>query len=243
MIRVAVLLCTLMLACAPPSLAETPSPETSNQLAEVEKTIRNQLPDFPIDWVKPSVINGLYEVKVGSDLFYVDATGQHLISGNVFDTGTKQNLTKIRLEEINRIDWSKLPLEYAIVSGDADGIPIAIFTDPDCPFCRTLEEIMKKAKGLKVYTFLYPLETLHPKAREKSEAIWCSKDRHKALQAVMLKDKTLDKADCETPVNDIIALGNRLGISGTPTMIASDGRRRSGATTAKKLKAWAAKAR
>jgi len=240
MIRAAVLLCTLMLTCVPPSLAETPSPETSNQLAEVEKTIRSQLPDFPINWVKPSVIDGLYEVKSGSNLFYVDATGKHLINGNIFDTSTKQNLTKIRLEEINRIDWSKLPLEYAIVSGDDDGIPIAIFTDPDCPFCRKLEEIMEKAKGLKVYTFLYPLESLHPKAREKSEAIWCSKDRHKALQAVMLKDKPLDKANCKTPVANIIALGNRLGINGTPTMIASDGRRRNGATTAKKLKAWAA---
>ena len=238
MIRAAALICILMM----PVLSAC-TPEEPEQKTTVEQTIRSQLPDFQIDWVKPSIIDGLYEVKVGKDLFYVDTTGRHLINGNMFDTDTKQNLTKMRMEEINRIDWSALPLEKAIVSGDDDGIPIAVFTDPDCPFCRKLEENLKKAEGLKVYTFLYPLENLHPKARAKSEAIWCSKNRHKALQKVMLKGKSLDKADCETPVADIIALANRLGISGTPTMIASDGRRRSGATTAKKLKAWAAKAK
>lgn len=235
------LLCILSLGFASSCLAEMPAKQPS--IKNIEKNIRHQLADVPIDGVRPSPIKGLYEIRSGSNIYYADATGKYLLAGNIFDTATKKNLTAARREQILRIDWKQLPLNKAIVSGKPDGTPIAVFTDPDCPYCRKLEKELKKVKTLKVYTFLYPLEQLHPKARAKSRAIWCSKDRHKALQAVMLKNKTLSKADCKTPVASIIALGNKLGIRGTPSIIARDGRRISGLLPAEKLQAWAATAR
>ncbi len=205
----------------------------------IEKNIRQRLADVPVDWVKPSPIKGLYEIRSGSNIYYVDATGEHVIAGNIFDTSTKENLTAARLEEINRVNWDSLPLNKAIVSGNPKGTPIAIFTDPDCPYCRRLEKELQDIKTLKIYTFLYPLEGLHPNARAKAEAIWCARDRHKALLDVMLRDQKPGKANCETPVADIIALGNRLGIHGTPSIIAHDGRRISGLVPADRLEAWA----
>ncbi len=224
-------------------ICQAGTPEKYPISKRIEKNIRQQLADVPIDWIKRSPIKGLYEIRSGNNIYYTDTKGKHLISGNIFDTTTKKNLTAARLALILRVDWKQLPLDKAIVSGNPDGTPIAIFTDPDCPYCRKLEKELKKAKTLKLYTFLYPLEGLHPKARAKAEAIWCSKDRHKALLAVMLKNKKLKKAKCKTPVADIIALGGRLGIHGTPTIIARDGRRVSGVVPAGPLQAWAAKAR
>jgi len=215
--------------------------------AKVEKTIRANIsrlsPNFKVDAIKPlAAIPGLYEIQSRGNIFYTDATGDHLISGHIFSTGDRKDLTATRLEDINRVDWNVLPLENAIVSGDPKGTPIAIFTDPECPYCRRLEHELTMVKGVKVYTFLFPIIPLHPKARAKSETIWCSKNRHKTLQDIMLKDTPLNKiksAKCRTPIDKNLELAASLGITGTPTLIAHDGRKRAGGMSAEQLMQWA----
>jgi len=198
---------------------------------QITKQIRNAIPELDITAVRPAPIPGLYEVQAGKNIYYADADGRHLIvSGHIIDTKTHQDLTGQRLEEINRIDWSQLPLDKAIVSGDPTAsLKLAIFTDPDCPFCKRLESILKDIKGVRIYTFLFPLAQLHPDAPRKAQAIWCSKDRHQALVHTMLDGVDPGNATCENPLDEIAQLGNKLGISGTPTLISGDGRRLAGA--------------
>lgn len=213
--------------------------DDQNAPSKVTEQIRKQLADMQIDAVRRSPIEGLYEVQAGSNLYYTDRSGRHLIAnGHIFDTTTKQDLTAARIEQINKIDWNVLPLDKAIVSGDPKGIELAVFTDPDCPYCRKFETNLKSVKGVKVYTFLLPLTQLHPQAREKSEAIWCSKDRHEALLQVMLENRSLASGTCKTPLDEIAGLANRLNIHGTPTLIARDGRKMAGMPPAGQLKAW-----
>jgi len=201
--------------------------------------IRANIPSLPIDAIRPSPIDGLYELKVGGQLFYSDRTGKYLISsGHIFETKTRKDLTAARLEAINTVDWSSLPLKNAIVSGDPKGLPVAIFTDPNCPYCKKLETELKSAKGIKVYTFLFPLSRIHPTARAHAESIWCAKNQHEALVDLMLNGKTLAKGTCQTPIDANTALAQKLGISGTPTMIAADGRKFAGVKSAADLKAW-----
>jgi thiol:disulfide interchange protein DsbC len=212
-------------------------------ISKVEKQIRDQITDLRIDAVRPSPIKGLYEVQSGHNIFYSNATGTRLIAGgHIFDTRTKEDLTEDRLEQINHIDWSKLPLDKAIVSGDPNGMKVAIFTDPDCPFCRRLEQELQQAKGIKVYTFLYPLTRIHPHARQHAESIWCANDKHKLMLDVMLHNANPPKASCDVKgLNDIQALGEKLGIHGTPTLIAGDGRMYAGFKPLPVLEAWLAK--
>ncbi len=211
--------------------------DSVNVAPAITKQIRENIPSLPIDAIQPSPIAGLYELKVGGQIFYSDRTGKHLIaSGHIFDTAQRKDLTAQRLQEINKIDWSSLPLNQAIVSGDPNGLPVAIFTDPECPYCKKLEVSLKGATGIKFYSFLFPLESIHPNARTKSESIWCAKNQHEAMLDVMLKGKSLPKGTCKTPIDANIALARKLGINGTPTIIAGDGRRFSGNPT--QLKAW-----
>jgi len=213
--------------------------DSINVAPATAKQIRENIPTLPITSIRPSPINGLYELQVGSQIFYADRTGKYLIaSGHIFNVASHTDLTAQRLEQINAVDWSSLPLEQAIVSGDPKGLPVAIFTDPECPYCKKLEVELKHAQGMKIYTFLFPLESLHPDARAKSKAIWCAENKHEALLQVMLEGKILPKATCDTPIAANMALAAKLGISGTPTLIAGDGRKRSGASTAAQLKAW-----
>jgi len=222
-------------------------PHQNNSVAE--QTVRANLsrlsPDLKVDAIKPlDAIPGLYEIRSGSNIFYTDASGEHLISGHIFSTKDHRDLTAARLEDINRVDWNKLPLKNAVVSGDPKGTPVAIFTDPECPYCRRLEQELPKVKGLKVYTFLFPLVQIHPEARAQSEAIWCSKNQHETLQDIMVRNMSLDKIKspkCETPINDNLKLAASLGITGTPTLIAHDGRRHAGVMPAGQLMQWAVK--
>ncbi|MBL1352683.1 MAG: DsbC family protein [Zetaproteobacteria bacterium] len=203
--------------------------------------IRANIPSLPIDAIRPAPIDGLYELKVGGQIFYSDRTGKHLIaSGHIFETKTRKDLTAARLEAINTVDWSSLPLKNAIVSGDPKGLPVAIFTDPNCPYCKKLERELKDAKGIKVYTFLFPLSRIHPTARAHAESIWCAKNQHEALLDLMLKGQTLAKGTCKTPIDENTALAQKLGISGTPTMISADGRKFAGVKSAADLKTWLA---
>ncbi|MDQ6979016.1 MAG: DsbC family protein [Mariprofundaceae bacterium] len=207
--------------------------------AEVDKSIRQANTDLPINTIETTQIPSLYELRVGNEVFYTNKTGRYIIAGgHIFDTVTKKDLTKDRLEVINKINWNDLPLDKAIVSGDPKGKEVAVFTDPDCPYCHQLEKALVGAKGIKVYTFLFPLESLHPQAKAHATSIWCSKDRHAALVDLMVNGKTLAEGECSTPIADIQALAASFGIRGTPTLIARDGRKRSGASSAEQLLAW-----
>ncbi len=215
--------------------------------SETEQIIRANVsrlsPKLKIDGIRPlAAIPGLYEIRSGNHIFYTDADGSHAIFGSILNTKDHRNLTAARLEDINRVAWDRLPLKDAIVSGDMNGMPVAIFTDPDCPYCRRLEHALLQVKGLKVYTFLYPLVRIHPRSRAKAESIWCAGNRHQAMQNVMLKGmplKALPGKTCSTPIERNIRLGRRLGITATPTLIARDGRRHAGGMTANQLIRWA----
>ncbi|MDQ6978049.1 MAG: DsbC family protein [Ghiorsea sp.] len=222
------LLCTLLLSLN--SWAAEMQPASSKTAA----AIRANLSDMPIKAVHTTAIPHVYEVQVGDTIYYTDETGQYLINGHMFDTSKKIDLTAQRLANMNRINWSVLPLEDAIVSGPEDGLKMAVFTDPDCPYCKRLEENLQKETGIRVYTFLFPLTQLHPDAYEKSKSIWCAKDRYQAMVDVMLNDKKLPKATCKTPIDDNMKLAEKLNVRGTPTVFAEDGRKYTGGD----MKTW-----
>lgn len=203
--------------------------------ANTAKEIRKTLSDMPIKTIVQTPIPGLYELQVGDKIYYSDKTGRHIVNGHIFDTTTKQDLTAARLGTLNRINWSDLPLDKAIVSGAEDGLKMAVFTDPDCPYCKRLEKELAGIDGIRVYTFLYPLTQLHPDAYAKSESIWCAKDQHQALINVMTKGEKLPKATCKTPVDENIKLAQKLNVMGTPTIFAEDGRKYTGGVS---IKTW-----
>ncbi len=234
--RTLLLMITMMLLSSQALAGETTAIDS-----KIAEQIRKALPMVPIVAIKGSPMPGLYELQVGTQILYSDSTGRYLMrGGHILDMQAQKDITQQRLEDINRVEWSSLPLDKAIVSGDKHAKKsIAIFTDPECPYCKGLEKTLKEVKGVKVYTFLYPLTQLHPDARKKSEAIWCSKDQHKTLQKVMLDGFVPEKTSCKTPIDDIAKVATSLNIHGTPAIIAGDGRRMSGAPrTAQALTDW-----
>ena len=207
-------------------------------LREAMKTI---YPELPIKSIKKTDYNDLYEVFIGSQIIYTnDAFDFLIVEGRVVDPKTKTDLTELRLEELNRINFNDLPLSDAIKVVKGDGKrKIAIFSDVDCPYCKRLEKKeLSNINNITIYTFLYPL-AIHPEAEEKSKKIWCAKDRAKAWNEYIFKDKLpKNSGDCKTPINKIVKLGKDLGISSTPTIILPNGKRVPGAIPYKQLEEY-----
>ena len=205
--------------------------------AAIRKNLQERLPQLPpIEEIRATAMPGLYEVRVGpAGIFYTDAQGDFLIQGAMMDTKTRRNLTEERINALNAIDFSTLPLKDAIVFKSGNGRrKLAVFEDPNCSYCHRLETELAKVKNLTVYMFLYPI--LGPDSTAKSQNIWCAADRTKAWQDWMLRQKTPAAAQCDTAaVQRILDFGRGHRITGTPTIVFEDGRRVSGAMDAAAL--------
>jgi thiol:disulfide interchange protein DsbC len=225
---------------APSSDSAPPAPHASSVSAQYQALaakLQKQFPEYSIDNIRPSGVEGVVEVLFGGNrIIYSDISGEHIFNGHLFDVEGHRDLTDERLEEVTRVDVKQLPLADAfnVVHGNGKR-EVYLFEDPDCPYCRKLEEQLPKVSDVTFHVFLYPLVSLHPHAYEHALGIWCSKDRPKAWSDKMLKGIDPPPAKCANPLDRNIALGDKLHIDGTPTLILANGRPHSGAVTAEEL--------
>lgn len=230
--KIALLLLTgLIAACAG---AETPLE------ANIKKAVEPRLGNgVKVDSVKETPYGGLYEVRAGGDILYTDKKGEYLFIGHVYNAKTAQDLTKLRIDEINKIKFTDLPFELAMKTVKGDGKRMmAIFEDPNCGYCKRFRQTtLKEVDNVTVYTFMYNI--LSDDSFVKSKNIWCAPDRNKAWDDWMISGKAapVAPANCPTPNDKVLALGQKLRIEGTPAIFFADGSRVPGAIDIKTLEA------
>jgi thiol:disulfide interchange protein DsbC len=203
-------------------------PGTSNDSeAAIKRTLIARYPKIPIVDIEPSAVPGIYEVFTGGTIVYSDRTGDHLFVGRLIETSSNRDLSAERLDVYNGVDFGKLPFERAIKIVKGNGSRrLAIFEDPDCPYCQRLEQELSSVKDLTVYVFLYPLEDVHPGATSHAHAIWCSPDRSTAWTEWMVNRKPPPGGSCsDDPIGANEKLGRALRINTTPTLFLPNGHR------------------
>jgi thiol:disulfide interchange protein DsbC len=214
------------------ALAATLACPAAAQEAVIRKNLAERLPEFPkIDEVSKTPIPGVWELRVGNDLFYTDDQGNHIIQGSLYDTRAKVNLTEQRVEKLTAIDFDQLPFKDAMVIKQGSGArKLAVFVDPNCGYCKRFERDLAALKDVTIYAFLYPV--LGPDSNTKSRAIWCSKDAMKTWRAWMIDGVTPPKmmGACDTSaIERNTAFGHKYRINGTPAVLFEDGKRVPGA--------------
>jgi len=210
---------------------------TSASASEIQTKLKERFPDVKIDSVQPSQWHGLYEVVTPEELVYTSEDGEFLFTGQVIATKTKENLTNKRWNELNAIDFGALPFDQAIKTVKGKGSrKIAVFSDPFCPYCQELEQNLQSMNDVTIYTFLFPLEQIHPGATEVASHIWCTQNRSSSWTDWMVSHKTPAARACKsTPIESVAALGAKLRVNSTPTLFFQDGSRLTGALSADEL--------
>lgn len=176
---------------------------------------------------------GLFEVVIrgadGPQIYYVDERASVLVIGQAFDARTGRNLTEERMRKLSAIRWDVLPFQWAITDRRGNGRrKIAIFSDPNCRFCERFERNLAWLDDVSVHIFMYPI--IKPESVRQTEAVWCSRDRVKAWNDLILERIEPTAApDCDNPIDELVALGRRLGVRETPTWFLRTGEMHTGA--------------
>jgi thiol:disulfide interchange protein DsbC len=200
----------------------------------VRRMLEGRLRGVAIESVQQAPFADLYEVVIrgpdGPQIFYVDAQATVIIGGPVVDAKSGRNLTEERKSKLSAIRWDSLPFQWAITDRRGSGRrKIAIFSDPNCPFCKRFEEDLAKLDDITVHIFPYPV--IRPESVRQTKAVWCSKDRVRAWNDLMFRriEPAPAAPDCDTPVERLVEFGRRLGAHATPTWFLETGERYSGA--------------
>jgi thiol:disulfide interchange protein DsbC len=170
---------------------------------------------------------------------FLDFSLKYMIQGEAMMLGTMENITKSRLIDLNRVDFSTIPLEDALVVGTANAkYKIVVFDDPMCSFCQKLQEemkaVVKKRPDIAFFIKMLPNEELHATSTERARTIICEKSLE--LLEKSLSGQQIGKPKCTT---DIVeknkALAESLRIKPTPTLVYPDGRVMPGYRTADEI--------
>jgi thiol:disulfide interchange protein DsbC len=191
----------------------------------VKRGVEARFPGTKVNSVAKTPYSGLYEVVVGDTIFYADEKVNFVFRGEIIDARSQKNFTEERQQKLSAIKFEDLPLEIAIkqVRGSGKRV-VAIFSDPYCPYCKSLDRALMREDDITIYTFLFPI--IRPESADKSRAIWCAPDRAKAYYDFMLNGRDVAIAgNCSAPVDKWLALGQKFGVRATPTSFATNGQR------------------
>ena len=197
--------------------------------ASVKRGVEARFEGLKVGSVTRTPYAGLYEVVVGEAIFYTDEKVTFVFKGDMIDARSQRNLTEERQQKLTAIRFEDLPLELAIkqVRGNGKRV-VAIFSDPFCPYCRSLDRALLREDDITIYTFLYPI--LRAESPDKARTIWCAPDRAKAYYDFMLNGRDpAATASCTAPIEKWLALGQKVGVKATPTSFAANGQRILGA--------------
>ncbi len=224
-----------LLALLPAAALSQVSGLTAAQEATLRKNLSDRLPGLPrIDEVRRTPMAGLFEVRMGLDIVYTDATGAFLIQGQLMDTRTRQDLTQERLDKLTAIAFDSLPTKDAITIVRGNGKRrLAVFQDPNCGYCKRFERDLQKVTDVTIYMFLIPI--LGPNSTEQARNVWCARDKAQAWTDLMVSDKPAAAAgaDCDSSaLNRNLEFARKMRITGTPTLVFGNGNRVPGAIAA-----------
>jgi thiol:disulfide interchange protein DsbC len=200
--------------------------QTEQIKSELQKKLGSNV---KVKSVSPAPIAGLYEVIVGNEIVYTDSAGKYLIQGEVIELASGKNITEQRQADLNRIKWTDLNPANAIKNVRGNGSrQLAVFSDPNCGYCKRLEKSLQQLENVTIYTYLIPI--LSPDSALKSKQFWCSADPNKSYLDWMINGiAPSGKSDCATPLDKNMSFAKTYGITGTPTLFFTDGSRFPGA--------------
>ena len=209
------------------------SPDVKAALAVILAPVNDQV---PILSVRPSEMPDVYEVILSNEqVLYVNAAGSHFVVGDLFGLEedylvnlsteakdiARSAFNDVRKEAVAGMGVETLIIYPATVETEA---VVTIFTDVDCAYCRKLHAELADygALGIEVRYAAYPRAGRGSQPYYDIITAWCSDDPKVAMDQFM-RLKSVPPLTCDHPVDDHLDVGDTIGVTGTPAIVAEDG--------------------
>jgi thiol:disulfide interchange protein DsbC len=217
-------LCCFALVMAMQAMAAALSPDETRTLRQA---VRVHDPAAQVTMPASSPVSGMYLTSIDGVSGYVSADGRYFIVGDMLDLASHSNVTEEFRQATRRSLLEKVaPNESILFAGSKPKYTVIVFTDVDCPYCRKLhgELAQLQARGIAVRYMAFPRSGPNTKAWKTMAAVWCSSDRRDALTRATLGEAVSAGSSCsDAVIAGHYALGQQLGIPGTPMILLSDG--------------------
>ena len=197
----------------------------------ISSKINAVLPEgMSVQSVKKSQIANLYIVDIG-DLqpIYASKNGEFFFYGELYAVNGNmlQNTTKdeINLKRKSILDEALSEGDFITFKSDNEKHRVIIFTDVDCGYCRKFHNEINDFNdlGITVNYVAFPRSGLASDSYNKIVTAWCSTDAKDTLTK-MKQGIDVQLSMCQDhPVEKHFLLGQKIGITGTPAIIKSNG--------------------
>lgn len=208
-----------------------------DKMAEVKRMLSALVPGKTPDRIAPSPVPGIFEVVYGPQVFYMSKDGRFLIDGDIMDLKNGNNLTENR-RAVGRKALIDSIAPETMISFAPEHVKhtVTVFTDVDCPYCRKMHQRMAEynKEGIEIRYVAFPRTGADTPAYHKMVAVWCADDRRRAMSRAK-NGQPVSMRQCDNPVDEHLSLANKIGISGTPTLVLEDGTMFPGYVSPKKL--------
>jgi thiol:disulfide interchange protein DsbC len=198
----------------------------TEELERVRATITTMFPEINSEDIVPSPVKGLYAISKGTIVAYVSGDGRYLMQGDIIDLQTQRNVTEYSRTESRKLIMDRIEAgSYITFSPKKVDYSVVVFTDIDCTYCRRLHRQIQEYmdKGIEVRYLLYPRNGPQTDSWKKAADVWCADDRNSALTAAKM-DQEFKTHSCDSDaIGTIFALGQDIGLRGTPAIVFADG--------------------
>lgn len=202
----------------------------SPEMAELRERIAEQHPGFPVDSIRVTPVDGLYEVVSGSDVMYMTPDARYLVRGALIDLVEKRNLTSRRQSDLVHGRVDRLDQDGMVVFEPEQGPAehtITVFTDTTCPYCRRLHQDlmdMIESYPIRVRYLMFPRQGLQSAGADELRDVWCADDPRAAMTRAKSGESVARRDDgCEPPIREHFEAAREIGIDGTPYVLIEDG--------------------
>ncbi len=202
------------------------NPAASAPVGPVSPTLPGTHAQGGPDGVAPTPIPGIVEVRRGADIVYMSQDGKYVFTGDLYRVANHEDLTEVRRRELRRSLIDAVPESQMVVfSPPHPKYSVTVFTDVDCVYCRALHGQIADYNqlGIEVRYVFFPRTGPNTSSWYKAEQVWCSADRHAALTRAKLGEPLSARICPNNPVAREYALGEAVGIEGTPAIVAANG--------------------
>lgn len=186
-------------------------------------------PQVTVDKVGAAPIAGFREATVQGQIVYVSDDGRYVFlpgpQGALYDVAAQKNLSEQSMAATRKELLKTIPVSERIVFAPVNPkYTVAVFTDVECGYCRKLHSQIAdyNRQGIEVQYIAFPRMGLGSEDHKKMISVWCAPDRRKALTDAK-HDRPIPVRDCKNTVSMQFDIGQRVGLTGTPMIIAEDG--------------------